>query len=106
MDQIESDVWLSRCQRSYLVKGSCDQQGGSPQELFVDAPGVPVLDKPEAVQVPVPVRTAKIHMTALEFSDRLQCVQGKTVAATLRHEGSYDAPYSCSMGLMTVLPSV
>lgn len=51
MDQIESGVWLSGGQRSYLVEGGCDEQGRSPQELFVDAPGVPVLDKPEAAQI-------------------------------------------------------
>lgn len=48
-----SDVRLSEGQRSwsYLVEGGCDQHGRSPEELFVDTPGVSILDKPGPTQI-------------------------------------------------------
>lgn len=51
------DVRLSGGQRSwpYLVEGGCDQHGRSPEELFVDTPGVFILDKPGPAQIFFPI---------------------------------------------------
>lgn len=69
---------------SYLVQGSCDQQGWSPQELFVNPPGVPVLNKPEAADFQSERRDHKVPMTANGFRSFLKVlsVSKATVAAT------------------------
>lgn len=77
-------MWLSGGQSSYLVEGSCDQQGGSPQELFVDAPGGLVLDKPGAAQIysQNKAQTPQQQTVSSSASEGLQRIQGKSVAAT------------------------